>query len=72
MNTLAFAVIVNQQIDVKTVSPSHQAAIINWLVVAKKIMIYDHTTDTQIEALWKKHKGRAVVEQIVLKRKTDV
>jgi hypothetical protein len=72
MNTLAFAVVLNDQIDVKTVSPSYRAATVNWLVVNKGKMIYDHHTDEHIEGLWQRYKGRAVVEQIVLKRKSDV
>lgn len=72
MNTLAFAVVLNQQIDVRTVSPTYRAATVNWLVTNKEIMIYNSTTDLRIEQLWQKHKGKAVVEQIVLKRKTDV
>lgn len=41
------------QLDVYTVSPTRRAAIINWLVRERRIMIYQHDSDEKIEALWK-------------------
>lgn len=41
---------------VKTVSDSRRAAIVNWLVAEAGIMIYNSTTDAEIEAYWRSSK----------------
>ena len=47
-----WAVVENGEINVKTVSPTRRAAIVNWLVVDHDVMITRHTADRTIEAEW--------------------
>lgn len=61
-----FAVVFNDVIDVRTVSETRRAAIVNWLVVASGCMIYNRTTDQQIEWLWEKNKGHAFVKGVTI------
>lgn len=48
-------------LDMRTVSDTRRAAIVNWLVAAKQIMIFTYDTDAQIEATWNRNKGTAQV-----------
>ncbi len=59
-----FAVVQNTVIDIKTVSPTRRAAIVNWIVTRKGAMIYQQTTDEEIEDLWERHRGDACVMQV--------
>ena len=59
-----YAVIENGKIDVRTVSLTNRAAIVNWLVVNHDHKIYSNTTDHQIETLWKIEKGNASVVKV--------
>ena len=47
-----YAVITNDKIDVRTVSLTRRAAIVNWLVVEGGRMVYSSTTDEDIEKMW--------------------
>ncbi len=47
----AYAVIRDDKIDVRTVSESRRAAIVNWLVVACDCPVFNVTTDEEIERL---------------------
>lgn len=51
---IAWAVLTDDNIDVKTVSETRRGAIINHLVSRFGIMIYNWTADADIEALWAK------------------
>lgn len=46
-------------IDVKTVSPTRRAAIVNWLVVTKEVSVSIGHSDDAIEKLWEYHRGNA-------------
>ena len=70
--TSAYAVIEDEKIDIRTVSLTRQAAIINWLVTKKKIMIYNSDTIDDIEIYWDRHHGNAKVERISLSRKNQL
>ena len=54
-----WAIIEDIGIDVRSVSPTRRAAIVNWLVTRAGIMIYSTTTDKQIEECWTAHCGDA-------------
>jgi methyl coenzyme M reductase beta subunit len=54
-----YAVIEQGQIDIRSVSPTRRAAIVNWLVTAKRLVATHNTTDEQIERAWQAHKGGA-------------
>jgi len=51
-------------INVKTVSDTRRAAIVNWLVTVPKIMIYNHMTDAEIESLWRNRPLQAEVIKV--------
>ena len=61
-----FAIIDARGIDIKTVSGTRRAAIVNWLVVEKGIFIYTQATDGLIEDLWTTHKGSADVAEVLV------
>lgn len=56
-----FAVCTKDGLDMHTVSDTRRAAIVNWLVAAKKHMIFTYDTDAMIEQMWAEAKGSAQV-----------
>ncbi len=64
----AFAVIAGEKIDVRTVSETRRAAIVNWLVVSRACLISSMTTDEQIEALWDEFGRDADVASVEISR----
>ena len=59
--TQGFAVAKDGVIDVRTISDTGRAAIVNWLVVNGGIMIFPHDAYENIEALWRAIRGSAEV-----------
>lgn len=59
-----YAVVQNGIINIKTVSPSRRAAIVNWLIVEHSIRIFQWTTDKDIETLWEHNRGCATVNTV--------
>jgi hypothetical protein len=53
-----YAVVLFREIDVRTVSPTRRAAIVNWLVT-HGVWVADSFTDDYIEILWRNHKQEA-------------
>ncbi len=51
MRATGYAVVCDSEIDMRTVSPTRRAAIVNWLYV-HGIPLYCSTTDEEIEAFW--------------------
>lgn len=47
-------------IDIKTVSATRRAAIVNWIVVKQRLPITTMHSDAQIEALWQELCGDAI------------
>lgn len=64
----AFAVIANEKIDVRTVSDTRRAAIVNWLVVDRGCPIFNSDTDEQIDHLWEQECGDATVAAVEICR----
>ena len=64
----AYAVVENEKIDVRTVSETRRAAIVNWLVVSRRIPIFLGTTDEEIEEIWDKFSGDAIVVGVEVSR----
>ncbi len=56
-----YAMIKDGIIDVRTVSPTRRAAIVNWLVINAQVMVCKHTPDREIEILYNKYGGSTVV-----------
>ncbi len=61
-----YAVILDNKIDVKTVSPTRRAAKVNWLVVNMLCPIYTTTTDDQIEQMWSDLASGAFVAEVTI------
>ena len=64
----AFAVIMDEKIDVRTVSETRRAAIVNWLVVSCGCPVFNFTTDEEIERLWRGHSEGAAVGRVEINR----
>ena len=65
-NAYCYAVILNNEIDLKTVSPTRRAAIVNWLVVNMLCPIYTTTTDAQVEQMWSDLASGAFVADVMV------
>ena len=65
---LARAIILDDEIDVATISTTRRAAIVNWLVVNAGCLILNSTTDDEIETLWQRHGGSAFVATVEISR----
>lgn len=52
---VGWAVSDNSAIIVNTVSDTRRAAIVNWLVAGKNVMVYSETTDEQIDVMWNRY-----------------
>ena len=66
--TTGYAVIFDGKINVRTISDTRRAAIVNWLVVHGGCPILANTTDDEIEQLWANHRGGAVVSMVTISR----
>ena len=64
----AFAVVVGEKIDTRTVSETRRAAIVNWLVVSCECVVLSTTTDEQIENLWNEYGKDAAVAPVEISR----
>lgn len=54
MHATGWAVVIWDEISVRTVSDTRRNAIVNWLVIDRDIKIYDTTSDEIIEECWHK------------------
>lgn len=61
MEADGWAVIEDVGIDVRSVSPTRRAAIVNWLVTRGDRMVWPKTTDKEIEQMWAEARGAAEV-----------
>ncbi len=52
-----WAVLTNEGIDMRTVSDTRRAAIVNWLAVSASILMLAWMNDEYIEKLWQEHRG---------------
>jgi len=71
MTTTAWAVTNLDKTYINTISDTRRAAIVNWLVTEKQMMVYTSHTDADIEAMWN-HLGRYVeVRQVEIRPLTN-
>jgi len=61
-----WAVIDGGKINVCTVSDTRRAAIVNWLIVQKCVMVLASTTDEEIERLWWENRGTTAEVSVVV------
>lgn len=54
------------QIDVRTVCETRRAALVNWLVVHKKLSITVFDSDDDIERWWHHHSGQATCTTVTV------
>jgi hypothetical protein len=59
-----WAVLDDGQINVRTVSDTRRAALVNWLVTERNILILAQTSDEAIEALWHEACGDAICSTV--------
>ena len=49
-----YAVTLSGEIDVRTVSPTERAAMVNWLIAARGVLVLADATDAQIRKAFEK------------------
>lgn len=60
----AFGVIDDDGLNVRTVSDTRQAAIVNWLVTKANIMVRTYHGEDEINTMWDAHRGEAIVQPV--------
>lgn len=68
LSSQGWAVADPEGINVRTVSETRRAAIVNWLVVEKGVGVYRETTDEAIERLWRQLCGPSEVMEVTIQR----
>lgn len=62
-----WAVVSDKGIAVRTISDTRRAAIVNWLVTARSMMVASFDTDETIEAWWQQMRGDTRVVQVTIR-----
>ncbi len=68
LSTQGWAVADPDGLNIKTVSETRRAAIVNWLVVEKGVGIFNTTNDEQIEMAWRNLCGPSEVMEVTVQR----
>lgn len=69
ISAYGWAVVDGGKINVRTVSDTRRAAIINWLVVDRHLAVAINLTDEEIELLWYENGRRGVeVDYVTINR----
>jgi hypothetical protein len=66
MNKGWAAVDPNGEVVIATVSPTRRAAIVNFLVARKNLMVYSADTDEDIEVKWRDKQGKFDVVEVLV------
>lgn len=61
-----WAVVDKRKINIKTVSDTRRAAIVNWLVVEGDILVFATMSDFTIEELWAESRGTAICTTVTI------
>lgn len=59
MTVIGWAVVERGEVNIRTVSDTRRAAIVNWLVVDRRVLVTTAMADHQIERLWQDMAGLA-------------
>lgn len=59
-----WGVVDHDGLNVKTVSETRRAAIVNWLVVSARRKVLDRHSDQEIDAIWDACRGEAIVRPV--------
>lgn len=54
-----WGVLTDDGIDMRTVSDTRRAAIVNWLCASEACLVHRGTTDERIEQIWQRRRGSA-------------
>jgi hypothetical protein len=63
-SAVGYAVVDDDGINVRTVSPTRRAAIVNWLLIECGLLAMQITTDVEIEQAWNAHRDTANVRTV--------
>jgi hypothetical protein len=66
MKAEAWAVVEGGKINIRSVSPTRRAAIVNWLCTEVKMLALNTATDVDIERVWEANKGSAEATKVVV------
>jgi hypothetical protein len=69
MQADGWAIIECVGIDVRSISPTRRAAIVNWLVVRRNVYITTSWDDARIEHIWQSLKGEAEAVEVIVRTK---
>lgn len=62
----AWAVVDNGGINIRSVSPTRRAALVNWLVTERQLQATIFATDEDIERTWEANKGSAEATKVAV------
>lgn len=62
----AWAVVDGVGINIRTVSPTRRAAIVNWLCTEARLLATNLATDEDIEGMWQANKGNSDVVRVIV------
>ncbi|MBY0559903.1 hypothetical protein [Hyphomicrobium sp.] len=65
---LAYAIVENGEINVRSVSPTRRGAILNFMCTERRFLATNDIEDVEIELCWRELKGKAEVEQVRIER----
>lgn len=72
MEAIGYAVVDDDQIDLRTVSQSPTAAMVNWLWVVPGVRCTRMHTDDEIKALFEEMKKTAIVSEVTIAVKASL
>lgn len=55
------------EVDIRTVSPTRRAAIVNWLFLVAEVFISTQHTDDKIHQIWVERRGEFDVVRVVVR-----
>lgn len=65
MRARGYAIANSGEIDIRTVSGTRRAAIVNWLVAQAGVMVFAYWTDERIEDAWVQESARVPGVEII-------
>jgi len=65
-DVIGWAAVEDGKIKVRSISDTRRAAIVNFLITDRQLMIRNSTSDAEIERLWFLHRGQADVEMVTI------
>lgn len=66
-----WAVYENDEINVRSISPTRVGAQVNWLCTERQLLIHRGVTETAIEEMWHSNKGAAKIGRVRIEPLTE-